>query len=141
MKPSFAANGKLEMVHNQRLGVSSDHRWIVYRSSLGPRGHLCNPFTLSSCIATGSATSGVCTAPSATSRRPTHRLKGRPKSLPRYRKLEAARQQRQAKGQRARRNGPPAQDKSDVTNPLAPEKLELSRETQVGSAEEQPAQE
>ena len=58
----------------------------------------------------------------------------------RDRKLESARQHRQAKRQAARENFPLSSGPSSLTTQAAPERIGPSRETEAGSAEEQPAE-
>jgi putative transposase len=73
---------------------------------------------------------------------PADKMAGREPEIfaARDRKLEAARQQRQGKRQAARAALVPAQEKANLTGPSAGAMLAPSRETEAGSAEEQPAE-
>jgi putative transposase len=76
---------------------------------------------------------------------PADKMAGREPEIfaARDRKLEAARQQRQVKRRAARVIPAPAEEKSlksDSTNPTAVARVAPSRETEAGSAEEQPAE-
>ena len=73
---------------------------------------------------------------------PADKLAGREPEIfaARDRKLEAARQQRQGKRQAARAALVPAEKKSSLTDQAPPERVGPSRETEAGSAEEQPAE-
>jgi hypothetical protein len=76
---------------------------------------------------------------------PADKLAGREQEIfaARDRKLEAARQQRQSKRRAARAVSAPVEEKpsqSDLTNQTAAAKVAASRETEAGSAEEQPAE-
>jgi hypothetical protein len=73
---------------------------------------------------------------------PADKLAGREKEIfaARDRKLETARQQRQLKRQAARSALAAAAGKSSLTNPIPSESVGPSRETEAGSAEEQPAE-
>jgi len=73
---------------------------------------------------------------------PADKLAGREPEIfaARDRKLEAARQQRQAKRQAARAALVPAGKKSPLTDQAPSERIAPSRETEAGSAEEQPAE-
>jgi transposase InsO family protein len=76
---------------------------------------------------------------------PADKMAGREPEIfaARDRKLEAARQQRQAKRQAARAASVPAEEKpskSGLTDQTAAAKVAPSRETEAGSAEEQPAE-
>jgi putative transposase len=55
-------------------------------------------------------------------------------------KLEAARQQRQTKRQAAKTDGASAEEKPNLTNQAVAATIATSRETEAGSAEEQPAE-
>jgi len=76
---------------------------------------------------------------------PADKLAGREKEIfaARDRKLEAARQQRQSKRRAARAVPAPTEEKplqADLTNPTTAARVAPSRETEAGSAEEQPAE-
>jgi len=73
---------------------------------------------------------------------PADNLAGREQEIfaARDRKLEAARQQRQSKRQAARAALVPAEKKSSLTDQAPSERVGPSRETEAGSAEEQPAE-
>jgi transposase InsO family protein len=76
---------------------------------------------------------------------PADKLAGREKEIfaARDRKLEAARQQRQSKRRGARAVPAPTEEKplqADLTNPTTAARVAPSRETEAGSAEEQPAE-
>jgi len=73
---------------------------------------------------------------------PADKLAGREPEIfaARDRKLEAARQQRQGKRQAARAALVPAEENANLTGPSAGAMLAPSRETEAGSAEEQPAE-
>jgi len=73
---------------------------------------------------------------------PADKMAGREPEIfaARDRKLEAARQQRQGKRQAARAALVPAQEKANLTGPSAGAMMAPSRETEAGSAEEQPAE-
>ena len=72
---------------------------------------------------------------------PTDKLAGREPAIfaARDRKLEAARQQRQVKRQAARAALVRTEEKSSLTDQIPFETVGPSRETEAGSAEEQPA--
>jgi hypothetical protein len=73
---------------------------------------------------------------------PADKMAGREPEIfaARDRKLEAARQQRQSKRQAARAALVPADKTSSLTDPAASRRVGPSRETEAGSAEEQPAE-
>jgi transposase InsO family protein len=73
---------------------------------------------------------------------PADKMAGREPEIfaARDRKLEAARQQRQGKRQAAWAALVPAQEKANLTEPPAGSMMAPSRETEAGSAEEQPAE-
>jgi transposase InsO family protein len=73
---------------------------------------------------------------------PADKMAGREPEIfaARDRKLEAARQQRQGKRQAARAALVPAQEIANLTGPSAGAMMAPSRETEAGSAEEQPAE-
>ncbi len=73
---------------------------------------------------------------------PADKMAGREPEIfaARDRKLEAARQQRQGKRQAARAALVPAEEKANLTGPSAKAMMPPSRETEAGSAEEQPAE-
>jgi transposase InsO family protein len=73
---------------------------------------------------------------------PADKMAGREPEIfaARDRKLEAARQQRQGKRQAARAALVPAEEKANLTEPPAGAMMAPSRETEAGSAEEQPAE-
>ena len=73
---------------------------------------------------------------------PADKMAGRESEIfaARDRKLEAARQQRQGKRQAARAALVPAEEKANLTGPSAGAMMAPSRETEAGSAEEQPAE-